>query len=146
MINRISNVQRRGYAREIAEMHNWNYTTCVRAHYNMKPYIADRKIMNLLEDGIVQHIFYTIENDRDDSDIYTNAKRVNHLHLLMQIPNSIDMDGDFRKDMAKSLGINKSAVAGIEPVRGVRNISQYITKDMGLQGSHHNYYSISTIN
>ena len=146
MVNRISNVQRRGYAREIAGMHNWNYTTCVRAHYNMKPYIADRKIMNLLEDGIVQHIFYTIENDRDDSDIYTNAKRVNHLHLLMQIPNSIDMDRDFRKDMAKSLGINKSAVAGIEPFRGVRNICQYITKDMGLKGSHHNYYSNSTIN
>ena len=146
MTNRLSNVLRRGYAREIAGMHNWNYTTCVRAHYNMKPYIADRKIMNLLEDGIVQHIFYTIENDRDDSDIYTNAKRVNHLHLLMQIPNSTDMYRDFRKDMAKSLGINKSAVAGIEPVRGVRNISQYITKDMGLQGSHHNYYSNSTIN
>ena len=129
-----------GYAKELARLCDWNYTTVVRTHYPMKPHIADKKIEQLVMTGCVSNIFFTIEPDRDIKYAYTSAFSANHLHLLMDVKGVIVDSNVFRKKIANVMGLNPKAVLNIEPIRGEKNISRYVTKHITLPGSHHNYF------
>lgn len=128
------------YSNALAKMYNWNYTTVVRTHYPMKPHIADKKIEQLVMTGCVSNIFFTIEPDRDIKYAYTSAFSANHLHLLMDVKGVIVDSNVFRKKIANAMGLNPKAVLNIEPIRGEKNISRYVTKHITLPGSHHNYF------
>ena len=45
-----------------------------------------------------------------------------------------------REDVAKSLNINPKAVIDVEKIKGVKKITNYITKSMWHQDSHHNIF------
>ena len=133
-----------GYAKELSRLCNWNYTTVVRTHYKLKDHIADKKVQNLIENGIAENVFLTLENDRDFTDRYTRNLSVNHMHLLLHIPNKIKSYREYRTYLSDALEVNRKAVLDIEPIRNSKELSQYVTKHISMTGSHHNFFSTNT--
>ena len=133
------------YADVLTNLCKWNYTTVVRTHYKLREHIADKKINNLVNSGLVDSAFLTLENDTDYSDRYTIAKPMNHMHLLLYIPNKIKNYNTYKGYFANAINVNIGAVLNIEPVRGRYQITRYVTKHLGMKGSHHNFYSNNSI-
>jgi hypothetical protein len=130
-----------GYAKELAGLCDWNYTTVVRTHYKMKDHIADNKVQSLVDNGIADNVFLTLENDRDYTDRYTRTSTVNHMHLLLHIPNKIQSYRDHRTYLCESMGVNRKAVLEIEPIRSNKQLAEYVTKHLNKIGSHHNFFT-----
>lgn len=130
-----------GYAKELARLCDWNYTTVVRTHYKMKEHIADNKVQGLVDNGIADNVFLTLENDRDYTDRYTRTSTVNHMHLLLHIPNKIQSYRDYRTYLCEAMGVNRKAVLEIEPIRSNKQLAEYVTKHLNKIGSHHNFFS-----
>tara|TARA_X000000950_G_scaffold11122_1_gene12082 strand:- start:470 stop:901 length:432 start_codon:yes stop_codon:yes gene_type:complete len=130
-----------GYAKELARLCDWNYTTVVRTHYKMKEHIADNKVQSLVDKGIADNVFLTLENDRDYADRYTRTSTVNHMHLLLNIPNKIQSFRDYRTYLCEALGVNRKAVLDIEPIRSNKQLAEYVTKHLNKRGSHHNFFT-----
>ena len=128
------------YAKEIARLKDWNHTTTVRTHYKLKPHIADTKVKNIVDSKIANNIFYSVEEDRDDSDIYTKVHKVNHLHLLLDLPIMLDKTNT-RKRIAKSMSLNIGTIGEVQPIEGVAKTTRYILKKMGTANSHHNFFN-----
>lgn len=133
-----------GYGNSISGLCDWNYTTVVRTHYKLKEHIADKKVQRLVENGIADNVFLTLENDRDYKDRYTRTNTVNHMHLLLHIPNKIQSYRDYRTYLCEALEVNRKAVLEIEPIRNRKQLSEYVTKHIGMIGSHHNFFSNNT--
>ena len=119
------------YADSISKMFKWNYTTVIRTHYKLKDHLLDKKVSEMVKTNNVNAVFFTLENDRDS---WSNTSTINHAYLLIKGRNLT------REDIAKSLNINPKAVIGIEKIRGRRNVTNYITKSMWHQDSHHNIF------
>ena len=130
-----------GYAKELARLCDWNYTTVVRTHYKMKEHIADNKVQSLVDNGIADNVFLTLENDRDYADRYTRTSTVNHMHLLLHIPNKIQSYRDYRTYLCEAMGVNRKAVLDIEPIRSNKQLAEYVTKHLNKTGSHHNFFT-----
>jgi hypothetical protein len=130
-----------GYAKELARLCDWNYTTVVRTHYKMKEHIADNKVQGLVDNGIADNVFLTLENDRDYTDRYTRTSTVNHMHLLLHIPNKIQSYRDYRTYLCEAMGVNRKAVLEIEPIRSNKQLAEYVTKHLNKIGSHHNFFT-----
>ena len=131
-----------GYAKELARLCDWNYTTVVRTHYKMKEYIADKKAERIVSCGIADNVFLTLENDRDIlKSINTNTPTVNHMHLLLHIPNKIHSYRELRTYLCGALEVNRKAVLDIEPIRSNKQLAEYVTKHFNKIGSHHNFFS-----
>jgi len=130
-----------GYAKELARLCDWNYTTVVRTHYKMKEHIADSKVQGIVDNGIADNVFLTLENDRDYADRYTRTSTVNHMHLLLHIPNKIQSYRDYRTYLCEVMGVNRKAVLEIEPIRNNKQLAEYVTKHLNNIGSHHNFFS-----
>ena len=84
----------------------------------------DKKVSKMVKTNNVNAVFYTLENDRDK---WSNTSTINHAHLLIQGRNLTRDDG------AKSLNINPKAVIDVEKIKGVKKITNYITKSMWCQ-------------
>jgi hypothetical protein len=132
------------YGNHLARLCDWNYTTVVRTHYKMKENIADKKVEQLVKYGIANNVFFTLENDRDYIDRYTKTPSVNHMHLLLHLPNKIHSYREERTKLCEALGVNRKAVLDIEPIKDTKQLSKYITKHLTMVGSHHNYFGAST--
>jgi len=91
----------------------------------------DKKVSKMVKTNNVNAVFYTLENDRDK---WSNTSTINHAHLLIQGRNLT------RDDVAKSLNINPKAVIDVEKIKGVKKITNYITKSMWHKDSHHNIF------
>ena len=121
----------KNYADSISKMFKWNYTTVIRTHYKLKDHLMDKKVSKMVKTNNVNAVFYTLENDRDK---WSSTSTINHAHLLIQGKNLT------REDVAKSLNINPKAVIDVEKIKGVKKITNYITKSMWCQDSHHNIF------
>ena len=119
------------YADSISKMFKWNYTTVIRTHYKLKDHLMDKKVSKMVKTNNVNAVFYTLENDRYK---WSNISIINHAHLLIQGRNLT------REDVAKSLNINPKAVIDVEKINGRSQITNYITKSMWHQDSHHNIF------
>tara|TARA_A100001015_G_C14791152_1_gene633127 strand:- start:74 stop:505 length:432 start_codon:yes stop_codon:yes gene_type:complete len=142
----MNKIETYGYAKELAYLHNWNYTTVVRTHYHLQPHIASDKAERIIKSGLASNVFITVEPDRDYTDRYTKVKRINHMHLLLHLPDYIKNYSIFRRDLASSIGVNKGAVLEVEPIRNAKQVTQYVTKHITMAGSHYDYFSNSTLN
>ena len=87
------------YNTAIADIANWQYTTYIRTHYNIKPHTADKMVQGLLKyTDIIDGIYFTLE---DDSVIYgggTNdtfarnvSHNINHMHLMFALNEKTDV-------------------------------------------------------
>ena len=119
------------YADSISKMVKWNYTTVIRTHYKLKDHLMDKKVSKMVKTNNVNAVLHTLENDRDK---WSNTSTINHAHLLIQGSNLT------REDVAKSLNINPKAVIDVEKINGRSQITNYITKSMWHQDSHHNIF------
>ena len=91
----------------------------------------DKKVSKMVKTNNVNAVFYTLENDRDK---WSNTSTINHAHLLIKGRNLT------REDVAKSLNINPKAVIDEKKINGRSQITNYITKSMWHQDSHHNIF------
>ena len=87
------------YNTAIAEIANWQYTTYVRTHYNMKPYMADKMVQGLLNyTDLIDGVYFTLEDDSvihgggtDDTFARSINRNINHIHLLFALNDKTDI-------------------------------------------------------
>ena len=87
------------YNTAIADIANWQYTTYVRTHYNMKPYMADKMVQGLLNyTDLIDGVYFTLEDDSiihggGTDDIFARSinRNINHIHLLFALNENTDI-------------------------------------------------------
>lgn len=87
------------YNTAIAEIANWQYTTYIRTHYNIKPNVADSMVQRLLKyTDHIDGVYFTLEDDStikgygtDDTFLKNVNRSVNHMHLLIALNSKSDV-------------------------------------------------------
>ena len=87
------------YNTAIAEIADWQYTTYIRTHYNMKPHTADKMVQGLLKyTDLIDGVYFTLEDDSliygggtDDTFARNVNRNINHLHLLFALNENTDI-------------------------------------------------------
>ena len=87
------------YNTAISEIADWQYTTYVRTHYNIKPHTADKMVQGLLKHtDLIDGVYFTLEDDSiiygggtDDTFLKNVNRSVNHMHLLIVLNSKSDI-------------------------------------------------------
>ena len=118
------------YNTAIAEIADWQYTTYVRTHYNIKPHTADKMVQGLLKHtDLIDGVYFTLEDDSviygggtDDSFARNINRNINHMHLLFALNEKTDVSR-LRKKINRRVTNN-----GI-----TKTVPQIVTGDVALR-------------
>ena len=118
------------YNTAIADIANWQYTTYVRTHYNIKPHMADKMVHKLLKHtDLIDGVYFTLEDDSviygggtDDSFARNINRNINHMHLLFALNDKTDVSR-LRKKINRRVACN-----GI-----IKTVPQIVTGDLALR-------------
>ena len=118
------------YNTAIAEIADWQYTTYVRTHYNIKPHTADKMVQKLLKyTDLIDGVYFTLEDDSviygggtDDTFARNISRNINHMHLLFALNDKTDVSR-LRKKINRRVASN-----GI-----IKTVPQIVTGDLALR-------------
>ena len=118
------------YNTAIAEIADWQYTTYVRTHYNIKPHMADKMVQKLLKyTDLIDGVYFTLEDDSviygggtDDTFARNISRNINHMHLLFTLNEKTDVSR-LRKKIK-----HRVITAGI-----IKTVPQILTGDGALR-------------
>lgn len=118
------------YNTAIAEIADWQYTTYVRTHYNIKPHTADKMVQKLLKyTDLIDGVYFTLEDDStikgygtDDTFARNISRNINHMHLLFALNEKTDVSR-LRKKINRRVSTN-----GI-----TKTVPQIVTGDLALR-------------
>ena len=122
------------YAEGISQVAEFNYGCEVRTLYKIKPHTASKKAESLSKYRNVKAVLVTLENDRDETDIYTKVPTVNHMHLAIQGSNLTT------EKIAKALFVNENEVKHLQKLYSKQMRVGYCLKNMNLSSSHHDIF------
>ena len=122
------------YAEAISEVAEFNYGCEVRTFYKIKPHVASRKAESLSLYKNIQAVLVSLENDRDNTDIYTNAPSVNYMHLAIQGYNVT------KEKLAKGLYLKEEEIIDLKPITSKRKRVGYCLKEMNLDSGHNDIF------
>ena len=118
------------YNTAIAEIADWQYTTYVRTHYNIKPRTADKMVQKLLKyTDLIDGVYFTLEDDSviygggtDDTFARNVNRNINHMHLLFALNDKTDVSR-LRKKINRRVTSN-----GI-----IKTVPKIVTGDVALR-------------
>ena len=118
------------YNTAIAEMADWQYTTYIRTHYNIKPHTADKMVQKLLKyTDLIDGVYFALEDDSvihgggtDDTFARNVNRNINHMHLLFALNEKMDVSR-LRKKIKRRVTTN-----GI-----IKTVPQIVTGDEALR-------------
>lgn len=118
------------YNTAIAEIADWQFTTYIRTHYNIKPHNADNMVQGLLKyTDLIDGVYFTLEDDSviygggtDDTFKRNISRNINHMHLLFALNEKTDVSR-LRKKIDRRVTTN-----GI-----LKTVPQMVTGDIALR-------------
>ena len=122
------------YAEGISELAEFNYGCEVRTFYKIKQHTASKKAESLANNRNVKAVLVTVENDRNDNDIYTKVYSINHLHLAIEGNNLTT------EKIAKALYVDEEHVMNLRKLDSKQMRVGYCLKNMNLSSSHHDIF------